>query len=204
MRAHRAPSPTLLRRGATPKIVATAAIVGAAAVVMSGGIYAAWVSGGAHQQGIATATLTGEFNDVGTNTFAIAVANAIPGDSVTRYTTLKNTGTVAQNFTVSMKGLGTLTGPAEALRVHVAECNQAWGVDGTCAGVATDAIVDTFLTDTGQSVQVSALAPAGQRFYKIVLTLDAATPQSYEGQTDSITVAATGVAAAAGSDRSAG
>jgi hypothetical protein len=203
MGAHSATVAGRNRRSTTAKIVASAAVVGGAATLLSGGIYAAWQTGGSHTQSLGTADVSGAFTDVGTNKFTVGVSQMLPGDYVNRYTTLANTGDVDQTFALSLLGNGNLTADTDGLKASVTECTVAW-VDGVCGGTETDVITEGFLTDAGTSTNFTLAASASKHLRIYFLLPDTADQATFQNQDDAIDVTATGTAVGGGADRSAG
>jgi hypothetical protein len=182
-------------RLSTPaKLVASAAVVTAAAGAIGSGVFAAWNTSGNVTTGTySAATISSSFVSSGTPVFSAAISNMVPGDSATRYADLRNTSSVALTFSLDTAGTGTLT---DALTLAVYKCATAY-VDGVC-GESGDGTLVTSGSSTDQSgLSLGSVASNAYVYLKMVATLPSNADQAtYSGTSGTITLTETGVAAA--------
>ncbi|NIZ90466.1 TasA family protein [Kineococcus rubinsiae] len=163
------------------QIAGIAATVAAGVAVTSGGVYAALTADAYNATGQAvtsgTLKLTMTQNGVG---FTSPIADLAPGDTVYRYVTLQNGGSLAgQGLTLSVTdSTATLltTDTSKALQVAIAECPVAW-VPGTgvCTGGSTSVLsatsVPSLTAASPTSIAASAFAPTAVRYYRVATSL---------------------------------
>lgn len=113
----------------------------------------------------------------GTATFSQSVSDMAPGDNITRYLTLQNTGALAAKD-IKMQVVGTgdasLNSGAKQLKVTVSSCDTAFS-SGTCAGGEKSQISATGIDGLGSYVAFSnspVMAPVtGALYLKVVVSL---------------------------------
>lgn len=172
------------------KVVASGAVVSAAAAVIGGGVYAAWNTTGNVTTGTySAATISSSFVSSGTPVFSAAISNMVPGDSATRYADLRNTSSVSLAFTLDTLGTGTLS---DGLQLNVYRCATAY-VSGVC-GESGDGTLVTSGTSTDQDdLSLGTVASNAYVYLKMVAALPSNADQAtYAGTSGTITLTETG------------
>ena len=138
------------------------------AAAASGGVLAAWsqtssLISGSYTTGIVTTS----FTDTGTNAWTTSVPNLIPGDYVYRYLRIDNTGTVKQDFALTVAGVTNGTDNAWAsdpsLRITVTRCAVAWTQATNSCGNSPATVITTrpVSTASGSFPVQTDVAPSG-------------------------------------------
>lgn len=140
------------------------AVIGLASLVTSGiGIYASLQATASNvtPQAIDSGTLKLKLTNSGAG-FSQSVNNVAPGDTVNRYITLENSGTLnGKNLTLTTDSQGTSTligdgiapSTTKAFRLAVTSCSVAWNSsNGTCGGTTTELLAPITLS-TAASAQ---------------------------------------------------
>lgn len=116
--------------------------------------------------------------------FAAAIDKLAPGDTVTRYVQLTNSGNLAAQalkFKVDATGDSVLTTGAKSVTMSIKSCTVAWTTGactgGTEANQASDASVASFASMTDFSNSVS-LDVNGSTYLKVVFTLPASIDET--------------------------
>lgn len=186
------------RVSVTKKVALTAAAVGVAAAA-SGGVLAAWsqtssLISGSYTTGIVTTS----FTDTGTNAWTTSVPNLIPGDYVYRYLRIDNTGTVKQDFALTVAGVTNGTDNAWAsdpsLRITVTRCAVAWTEATNSCGNSPATVITTrpVSTASGSFPVQTDVAPSGAMYLQVKLELDANAPNSVQGRSGKVQLTETG------------
>lgn len=188
------------------KLATAAGITAVAASLLGSGIYASWSTSSAISSGSYNAATAGSsFSDTGTNAFATAVSNMVPGDYTVHYTDLNNDGNVSQHFTGSVDGSGALAGSG-GLTVAIDDCSTTWNqADGTCSdsGTVTPVLATTEVY-AAPDVTFGQIPGGSSMHLKVTVTLPSDAPISLAGAAGTVTVHETAGISATGSDRSAG
>ena len=172
------------------KVVASAAVVSAAAAIIGSGVYAAWNTTGDVTTGTYTAaTVSSSFVSTGTPVFSASISNMVPGDSATRYADLLNSSSVSLAFTLATAGTGTLT---DALELSVHSCATAY-VDGVCGESGSGTLVTSGTSTDQTALALGTVAANGHLYLKMVATLPSNADQAtYAGTSGTITLTETG------------
>ena len=153
-------------------------VVGAAMLVAANGpgVFAGLKAEAAVPTPMAATTGTLKLDLTNGANFAAAIDKLAPGDTVTRYVQLTNSGDLAAQalkFKVETTGDAVLTSGAKSVTMSIKSCSVAWA-SGACSGTeksqAGDASVSTFSGMTAFSNSVD-LDVAGSTFLKVVFTL---------------------------------
>jgi hypothetical protein len=148
---------------------------------------AANVSGGSVNSGTLKLTqapsgvvgITGGFNT--------AITNVAPGDTVNRYITLTNGGTldgaVLTLATTSTPGNALTTDGTNGLQVTVKECSVAWSNAGVCSGTTTTALASTSLLAMGvaKTLTMSTLLSTSSNYLQFSINLPAGSENTING-----------------------
>lgn len=167
--------------------LATALVAGAIAV----GSGATFDSTTASSLAVTTGTLTQSNTKAGTA--VISLTNMKPGDTVIGSLTLTNTGSLNQVFTLKESGVSdnftyvnASGATASYLNLVILDTTTSTTVyNGALGGVAT------------AGVPLGTFAAAGAHTYRFTVTLDQATPNTYQNKTASATYSWNGVQEAA-------
>lgn len=186
------------RVSVTKKVALTAAAVGVAAAA-SGGVLAAWSQTSSLISGsYTTGIVTNSFTDTGTNAWTTSVPNLIPGDYVYRYLRIDNTGTVKQDFALTVAGVTNGTDNAWAsdpsLRITVTRCAVAWTEATNSCGNSPATVITTrpVSTASGSFPVQTDVAPSGAMYLQVKLELDANAPNSVQGRSGKVQLTETG------------
>jgi len=172
-------------RRSTRRLVAAGALAATGLLLTTGGVYAALNATAfnttAQAAGSGTLMLTMNNNGVG---FGTAVSNVAPGDTINRYVTLLNGGTLdAAGLTLGVTDatvpVSKLTSDAAlGLRVSVSSCPTAWtpgsgSGSGTCATTITPLATNVPLATlkTTASPLSTSVAAGASLFLRVALNL---------------------------------
>jgi len=191
------------------KLLATVALLGAAAAVAGLGTFATFTSSTSATQGnLTTGTVAIGLGAVGpANRLTIGATGILPGDTITRAVDLINTA-AAGNDALASISLTTTAAPSSlldtdavnGLHVKIDKCSTAWTEGGvapaytyTCGGtttsvLATAPIIGANLALTG----LASLASATTDHLLVTETLPVAAPNSMQTLTSAITYTFTG------------
>jgi predicted ribosomally synthesized peptide with SipW-like signal peptide len=176
------------------KILASVALVGTAAAVAGMGTYGAFTSSTSASQTVKAGTI-----EIGigadNNTLTTAIAGMLPGDSITKYVTLANSGdsnlgsvTLTTAATATSASLLT-TDTTNGLKITVDSCSVAWtGTLGdTCTGTKGTPLTSSAIIgvrDLGTSL--ASLTAKQSDFLKITTTLPKTADDTFQGKTSTI------------------
>ena len=133
-------------------------------------------------QGIENGTMKIDLANSGAG-FGQNIANLVPGDSVNRYVTLTNSGTVdgigltlktSQTGTSTLINDGTGSATNKALKLSVKSCSVAWNTStGVCAGTETNELNPTVIGSLTSATALSSgnLAASGVRYLQMKVEL---------------------------------
>ena len=186
------------------KVVASAAVVTAAAGLAGFGTYANWTQSQSAQQSLTTGTFGVALGGTSplVNNLAVTLTNVIPGDSWARAVDVSNTGSVNfSTFTVNPTGTGSATphslndGTGNALTYAVYSCGSEWSTTSPttgCAGGAGTLVSATAALTGSNSTDLSATAAetAGSVSHLLIVTGYPSTASdfaNYGGLSDTIT-----------------
>ncbi|MCO4236271.1 TasA family protein [Pseudarthrobacter raffinosi] len=176
------------------KILASVALVGTAAAVAGMGTYGAFTGTTTTvDQQVTAGTVDIDLTDPGT--LNVAVAGLLPGDSVEKFATLKNTGnstlnTVTLTTNAAVSSLLT-TDATNGLQVTIDACNVAWTVvaaaPDTCSGTQTAVLANGSIIGTGKALANLASVTAGSSDrLKITTSLPTSADNTFQGLTSTI------------------
>ncbi len=171
------------RRKRAWRPLAAAAAAGSVLVITGFGV---WASLNATATGVSTVdsgTLTLALADKGVG-FSQAVSKLAPGDKVSRFVTLTNTGTLeGKSLTMGIESTGATTliddaAETAALRVTVQNCASAW-VAGACAAPST-LLNSVELGDLGTADPLAGVASLAKDGGNLNLKVTVALPMQDE------------------------
>jgi predicted ribosomally synthesized peptide with SipW-like signal peptide len=182
------------------KLLASFAVLGAAASVAGLGTFASFTSSTSASQAIASGTVSITLGATGpANRLTVGATNLVPGDTIQRAVDLVNNGTATAD-NLSSIALTTTASPSSLLDTDVTnglqmvidKCSAAWTEAGppytyTCGGtissvLATRAVIGTSIALTN----LSSLTTGSNDHLRVTLTLPAAAGNSLQGQSSTV------------------
>jgi spore coat-associated protein N len=176
------------------KILASVALVGTAAAVAGMGTYGAFTSTTNASQAVTSGTVEIGLGAVN-NTLTTAIDGMLPGDSVTKFVTLANTGNsnlgTVTLTTAATAGTASLltTDTTNGLKITVESCSVAWTgpLGANCSGtqgtpLTTSAIVGVH--DLGTTL--ASLTAQKSDFLKVTTSLPKSADDTFQGKTSTI------------------
>lgn len=133
-------------------------------------------------QGINSGTMKLDLANSG-NGFGQSISNLVPGDTVNRYVTLTNSGTIdgigltlktAQTGTATLINDGTSPATNKALRLSVKGCSVAWNTStGACSGTETTELAPTQIGALGTATALtsSTMASGAVKYLQMKIEL---------------------------------
>ena len=196
-------------KSTSSKVLASAALLAAAAGVAGMGTYGGFTASTSASAAVDSATVN--LSGADTGTLNIQAAKVIPGDTVERTLKLVNGGTIdltGITLTTSAAASSLLTSDTtNGLQLQVDSCPVAWTGSGTgpytCVSSGTPAqgaVVLAKRAVIGQNIVLSGLTAttAGKTDYlRITLTLPSAASNDFQGLNSSVNFAFNGAVRAA-------
>jgi spore coat-associated protein N len=198
-------------RSTAQKLLATVAVLGAAASIAGLGTYATWTSTTSQNQSISSGTVTIALGATGaaTNRLNIGASALAPGDTVQRSVDLTNSGTIdlaSVTLTTTAPTSSLLdTDATNGLQMVVDKCSQAWTEGGTapaytytCGGTNSSVLASRAVIGSNLSLSnLGATTPGATDHLRVTLTLPSAAPNTLQNQSSTISYAFTGTQRAA-------
>jgi spore coat-associated protein N len=201
--------PKARTRSTTTKLLATLAILGAAASIAGLGTYATFTSSTSQSHTISSGTVTIALGATGaaTNRLNIGASALAPGDTIQRSVDLTNSGSldlasVTLTTTASPSSLLD-TDTTNGLQMVIDKCSQAWTESGppytySCGGTTTTLVSSRAVIGSGISLgSLSALTAGGVDHLRVTLTLPGGAGNTLQNQSSTISYAFTGTQRAA-------
>jgi predicted ribosomally synthesized peptide with SipW-like signal peptide len=208
-------SPSLRRgrpkaaRSTVQKLLATVAVLGAAASIAGLGTYATWTSTTSQSQSISSGTVTIALGATGaaTNRLNIGASALAPGDTVQRSVDLTNSGTLdlaSVTLTTTATTSSLLdTDATNGLQMVIDKCSQAWTEAGppytyTCGGTISSVVTSRAVIGSNLALSNLGATTAGATDHlRVTLTLPSGAPNTLQNQSSTISYAFTGTQRAA-------
>jgi spore coat-associated protein N len=196
-------------RSTVQKLLATVAVLGAAASIAGLGTYATWTSTTSQSHTISSGTVTIALGATGaaTNRLNIGASALAPGDTIQRSVDLTNTGTLdlaSVTLTTSASPSSLLdTDATNGLQMVVDKCSQAWTEAGppytyVCGGTTSTVLASRAVIGSNLSLSNLGATTAGATDHlRVTLTLPSGAPNTLQNQSSTITYAFTGTQRAA-------
>jgi spore coat-associated protein N len=193
------------------KLLATVAVLGAAASIAGLGTYATWTSTTSENHTISSGTVTIALGATGaaTNRLNVGASGLAPGDTIQRSVDLTNSGTIdlaGVTLTTTASPSSLLdTDATNGLQMVVDKCSVAWTEAGppftyTCGGTTTQVLASRAVIASNLSLSpLSATSVGGTDHLRVTLTLPSGAPNTLQNQSSTITYAFTGTQRAAAS-----
>jgi predicted ribosomally synthesized peptide with SipW-like signal peptide len=194
------------------KLLATIAIIGAAASIAGLGTYATFTSTTSQSHTVTTGTVTIALGATGaaTNRLNIGASALAPGDTIQRSVDLTNSGSldlasITLTTTASPSSLLD-TDTTNGLQMVIDKCSVAWTEAGppytyTCSGGSTSSVLASRPV-IGSNLTLSnlgAITHSATDHLRVTLTLPSGAGNTLQNQSSTITYAFTGTQRAAGS-----
>jgi spore coat-associated protein N len=196
-------------RSNVQKLLATVAIVGAAASIAGLGTYATWTSTTSENHTISSGTVTIALGATGaaTNRLNIGASALAPGDTLQRSVDLTNSGTLdlaSVTLTTSASPSSLLdTDVTNGLQMVIDRCSVAWTESGppytySCSGSTSTVLASRAVIGSNLSLSNLGVTTAGATDHlRVTLTLPSGAPDTLQNKTSTITYAFTGTQRAA-------
>jgi len=198
-------------RPTTHKLLATVAVLGAAASIAGLGTYATWTSTTSENHTISSGTVTIALGATGaaTNRLNVGASGLAPGDTIQRSVDLTNSGSIdlaGVTLTTTASPTSLLDSDAtNGLQMVVDKCSVAWTEAGppfsyTCGGTTTPVLASRAVIGSNLSLSpLSATTAGGTDHLRVTLALPSGAPNTLQNQSSTITYAFTGTQRAAAS-----
>jgi spore coat-associated protein N len=186
------------------KLLATVAVLGAAASIAGLGTYATWTSTTSENHTISSGTVTIALGATGaaTNRLNVGASALAPGDTIQRSVDLTNSGSidlagVTLATTASPSSLLD-TDATNGLQMVVDKCSVAWTEAGppftyTCSGSTSSVLASRAVIGSNLSLSnLGVTAPGATDHLRVTLTLPSGAPNTLQNQSSTITYAFTG------------
>ena len=198
-------------RPTTHKLLATVAVLGAAASIAGLGTYATWTSTTSENHTISSGTVTIALGATGaaTNRLNVGASGLAPGDTIQRSVDLSNSGSIdlaGVTLTTTASPSSLLdTDATNGLQMVVDKCSVAWTEAGppftyTCGGSTSSVLASRAVIGSNLSLSnLGVTAPGATDHLRVTLTLPSGAPNTLQNQSSTITYAFTGTQRAAAS-----
>jgi spore coat-associated protein N len=198
-------------RSTAQKLLATVAVLGAAASIAGLGTYATWTSTTSQSQSISSGTVTIALGATGaaTNRLNIGASALAPGDTIQRSVDLTNSGSLdlaSVTLTTTAPTSSLLdTDATNGLQMVIDKCSQAWTEAGppytyTCGGTTSSVVASRAVIGSNLSLSNLGATTAGATDHlRVTLTLPSGAGNTLQNQSSTISYAFTGTQRAAGS-----
>ena len=191
------------------KLLATAAILGAAASISGLGTFATFTSSTSASHTVSSGTVTIALGATGASTNRLTVdATAIaPGDTIQRSVDLINQGTLnlaSVTLTTAATTSSVLdTDATNGLQIVVDKCSAAWTESGppytyTCSGSTSSVLTTRAVIQSGVTLSnLSSLTAGSTDHLRVTLTLPSGAGNSFQNKSSTIQYTFTGTQRAA-------
>jgi spore coat-associated protein N len=186
------------------KLLATVAVLGAAASIAGLGTYATWTSTTSENHTISSGTVTIALGATGaaTNRLNVGASALAPGDTVQRSVDLTNSGSIdlaGVTLTTTASPSSLLdTDTTNGLQMVVDKCSVAWTEAGppytyTCSGTTSSVLASRAVIGSNLSLSNLGVTASGATDHlRVTLTLPGGAPNTLQNQSSTITYAFTG------------
>lgn len=198
-------------RSTAQKLLATVAVLGAAASIAGLGTYATFTSTTSQSHTVSSGTVTIALGATGaaTNRLNIGASALAPGDTVQRSVDLTNSGSLdlaSVTLTTTAPTSSLLdTDATNGLQMVIDKCSQAWTEAGppytyTCGGSTSTVLASRAVIGSNLSLSNLGATTAGATDHlRVTLTLPGGADNSFQNKSSTISYAFTGTQRAAGS-----
>ena len=187
-------------KSTSSKVLASAALLAAAAGVAGMGTYGGFTASTSASATVKAGTVSFDVGAAGgaANRLTVAASGAIPGDTVQRAVTLTNTGdqnlTAVTLTTAAAPSSKLDTDAANGLQMQVDACSTAWTEAGaspsftyTCPGITTTVLSSRAVVGTKMPLAgLTSVTPAKTDFLRVTLTVPTGADNTFQGLTSTI------------------
>jgi len=193
----------------TRKLIATLAILGAAASIAGLGTYATFTSTTSQSHALSSGTVTIALGATGasTNRLNIGASALAPGDTIQRSVDLANSGTLdlaSVTLTTTASPSSTLdTDATNGLQMVVDRCSVAWTEAGppytySCSGATSSVVASRAVIGSNIAMSNLTSTTAGNTDHlRVTLTLPSSADNTFQNKSSTISYAFTGTQRAA-------
>ena len=191
-------------RPTAQKLLATVAVLGAAASIAGLGTYATWTSTTSENHTISSGTVTIALGATGaaTNRLNVGASALAPGDTIQRSVDLTNSGSIdlaGVTLTTTASPSSLLdTDATNGLQMVVDKCSAAWTEAGppftyTCSGSTSSVLASRAVIGSNLSLSnLGVTAPGATDHLRVTLTLPSGADNSFQNKSSTITYTFTG------------
>jgi predicted ribosomally synthesized peptide with SipW-like signal peptide len=190
------------------KMLASMAVLGAAASIAGLGTYATFTSSSSASNGVHAGSVSIALGAAGpTNRLTLGATGLLPGDTMQRVVDLKNDG-VSGSDDLAAVTLTTAAAPsslldsdaANGLQMTIDRCSAPWTESGTspaftysCAGTTSPALASRPVVGSNLSLSgLTSLAAGATDHLRVTLTLPTTAPNAMQGLSSTLTYTFTG------------
>ena len=198
-------------RPTTHKLLATVAVLGAAASIAGLGTYATWTSTTSENHTISSGTVTIALGATGaaTNRLNVGASGLAPGDTIQRSVDLTNSGSIdlaGVTLTTTASPTSLLDSDAtNGLQMVVDKCSVAWTEAGTapaytytCGGTTSTVLASRAVIGSNLSLSNLGVTTSGATDHlRVTLTLPSGAPNALQNQSSTVSYTFTGTQRAA-------
>ncbi|MCB5273927.1 hypothetical protein BJG92_01453 [Arthrobacter sp. SO5] len=182
-------------KSTSSKVLASAALLAAAAGVAGMGTYGGFTSSTSASAAVAAGTVKFDVGAAGaTNRLAVAASGAVPGDTIQRAVTLTNSGdqdlaAVTLTTTAGAPSSKLDSDPVNGLQLKIDGCSVPWTEAGTspsftytCTGTTTAVLASRAVT--GNAIALTGLASVTATKadnLRVTLTVPASADNTFQG-----------------------
>jgi spore coat-associated protein N len=193
----------------TKKLLATLAVLGAAASLAGFGTYATWTSTTSQSHTISSGTVTIALGATGasTNRLNVNATGLAPGDTVQRSVDLTNSGSLdlaSVTLTTTATTSSNLdTDTTNGLQMVIDKCSAAWTESGppytySCSGSTSTVLASRAVIGSSLALSNLSATTAGNTDHlRVTLTLPSGAGNTLQNQSSTISYAFTGTQRAA-------
>jgi spore coat-associated protein N len=193
----------------TRKLLATIAVLGAAASIAGLGTYATFTSTTSQSHAISSGTVTIALGATGasTNRLNIGASGVAPGDTIQRSVDLTNSGSLdlaSVTLTTSASPSSLLdTDTTNGLQMVIDKCSAAWTESGppytySCSGTTSTVVASRAVIGNSIALSNLGVTTAGATDHlRVTLTLPSGAGNTLQNQSSTISYAFTGTQRAA-------
>ena len=194
----------------TRKLLASIAVLGAAASIAGLGTFATFTSSTSASHTVSSGTVTIALGATGasTNRLTVGASGIAPGDTIQRAVDLQNTG----NQNLASITLTTTASPSsvldtdttKGLQLVIDKCSQAWTESGppytyTCGGTTTSVRASVPVIGSALALSnLSALTATQTDHLRVTMTFPASADDTFQNKTSTITFTFNGTQRTAG------
>jgi hypothetical protein len=187
------------------KLLASAALIGAAASVAGLGTYGAFTSTTSASESVSSGTVVIGLGASGANNrLSVAATGIVPGDTIQRAVTLSNSGTqnlASATLTTTATTTSKLdTDAVNGLQVAIDDCSVAWTEAGTapaytytCSGTTTSVLASRAVIGSNVSLaNLASVTASGTDHLRVTVSLPSGADNSFQGLSSTVNFSFTG------------